>query len=140
MNDDFEKRLQQLAPRAIPSAWRSEILAAGSVAQASGSAGGFVARIKAYLAALSSPQRAAWGSLAATWLIIAFMNLIPQENTAVINPTSSLPSSQQLQAVRREKMILLAELAGANRAREMDRPKPLPSKPHSQRHDDTSIV
>lgn len=144
MNDDFEQRLQQIAPRNVPSAWREKILTAAHQAQSvprrsPASPHNWLATLIAQLATHLRPQRAAWASLGATWLLIALMNLSAR-NAPELSPVTSAPSTESLMALQRAKLQLLAELNGHPVPREADRPKPNPMRPHSQRQETIGTV
>jgi hypothetical protein len=136
--DDFEKRLQQIAPREIPPVWRDDILAAAQAAKVShrptpAARPHFFAALAERFAALTRMQRAAWAGLATIWLLIAGLNLSARDHATSAIAHATLPSAERLQALRREKLQLLAELADQRPPATADRPKVAPPRPHSRR-------
>ena len=136
--DDFEKRLQQAAPRIIPSAWRKEILTAAELTSPSrhpspASRHNWCLTILQRLSTLPLPRRAAWASLGATWILIVLMHLSTRATSSPNTQIVSLPSTESLQVMRREKLQLLAELNGQPIQRAKEQPKPHAIQPHSQR-------
>ena len=140
MNDDFEKRLQRVAPREIPSAWREEILTTAQQAQAirppaPGARPGFLATLIHQLSTLIRPQRAAWSSLAAVWLVILALNIATRDSDSAATQTASLPTPETLQALKTQKS-LLAELIDRPAVHVADRSKTIPPGPRSQCRED----
>lgn len=142
--DAFEKRLQQLAPRDIPSEWRSEILAAAEAARpqtAQVSTANLFATMLSQLASALRGHRLAWGGLAAAWLIIGVLNLSGGRNSGTSAlATSQLPTSATMQALRREKLTLLAELTGIPAPITPAEPRHSTSGPRSQWRPDVFAV
>jgi hypothetical protein len=143
--DDFEQRLQRVPQSKLPSAWRKEILTAANQAASVCHAPrptphGFLASLIQSLATLARPQRLAWSSLAAIWMIITAMNLSSRDHSQVSTAQHPLPSPDTMQALRQQKLYFLAELAGQPAPRETIRPKTVPVGPRSQRRDETFAV
>jgi hypothetical protein len=74
----FEKRLAKTPLRQPPGSWRSEILTRAERTRAQSLVAIFLAGIenpKSKIQNLLWPHPAAWGALAACWLVIAALNL-----------------------------------------------------------------
>lgn len=143
MNDNFEKRLQQTAPREIPSTWRNDILRQATSAAKernsdTESSVSIFEMAKARLTALFCPAPRAWAGLAIVWAVILVMNLSATVEPTTTAMTSPLPAEQARQAVK-EKQLLLAELAGRTEAREAEQPRATSPGPRSQRREETSV-
>jgi hypothetical protein len=141
---DFEKRLQRVAPRDVPPAWRKEILAAARAAEASPHASrithhGFLSTLIAQLSTSLRPQRAAWAGLAAVWLVILAMNLSAPDRTATAALAQSRPSTETLQVLQQQKQ-LLAELVERAAPPAADRHRIVPPGPRSQRPNEVTAV
>jgi hypothetical protein len=141
MNDDFEKRLQRVAPREIPSGWREEILSAARHAET----GAHAARatdhgLFVWLASwFNRPQRLAWSGLGAAWVLILLLNNLASAPGTPLAQTRSLPSPQAWQALKQQKQ-LLAELDEHATAPVAERPRTGTPGPHSQRPTTTTTV
>lgn len=141
MNDDFEKRLQQVAPREIPSAWRKEILTAAQEAKASPFTSrspqpGFLLNLVRQLSTRALPQRIAWAAIASVWLLILSLNFAARDHSAPPSTTAALPTRETLQALKQQRR-LLAELVERATPRAADRPPATPVSPRSQRRETT---
>lgn len=146
MNDDFEKRLQQLPPREIPSAWREEILAAARSASASCHAPrtthhGLLSTLISQLSTLLRPQRAAWASLATVWVVILALNLATRDDSPGVQASraAAVVSPETLQVLQQQR-LLLAELVGRPEIHPMTRPKSPPPGPRSQRREESATA
>lgn len=151
MNDElnsgdagFEKRLQQVAPREIPPAWRKEILAAAQSASASSHAPStthhcWLATLIAQLSTSFRPQRLAWSGLGAAWVAILLLNHLGAAPATTLAQTRALPSPQAWQALKQQKQ-LLAELDERATAPAAERPRPGKPGPRSQRPVTTTNV
>ncbi len=146
MNDDFEKRLQRVAPREIPSAWREEILTTAQQAEsashpASAARPGFLSTLIYQLSTSLRPHRAAWGSLAAVWLAILVLNLAARDNSATAQTQNFTPPSPQALAAWRQQRRELAGLTDPTPARPIvTTPKQSLPQPRSNRRDEWSAV
>jgi hypothetical protein len=141
MNDDFEKRLQQVAPRKIPSAWREEILTAAQQAKASRHHSptthpGLCAFLIQQLSILTRPQRAAWAGLGAAWIVIFLLNNAANDDSAPRISQRTVPTSPEMQEVLQQQRQLLAELTDRPERREPQRPKSIAPGPRSERRED----
>jgi hypothetical protein len=144
-SDDFEQRLQRVPQNEPPSAWREGILVAAKKSAAPVHAPrstphGFLTSLIQSLTTLARPQRLAWSSLAAIWMIITAMNLSSRDHSQVSTAQHPLPSPDTMQALRQQKLYFLAELAGQPAPRETIRPKTVPVGPRSQRRDENYAV
>ncbi len=142
--DDFEKRLQQTAPREIPAAWREEILNVARRAETSrhpspGSRPGLLATLIQQLAATFRPHRAAWTGLAAAWLVILAMNLTAQDSSTFTATSSSIPSAETMQALKQQR-LLFAELVEHSAPRLTPTIPVAPPGPRSQRREEITTV
>jgi hypothetical protein len=144
--DDFEQRLQRVAPREIPPAWREEILTVARQAEVShrpapATCHSLLARFIQQLSTLTRPQRAAWGSLAAVWLVITGLNLTARDDSATAQTQNFTPPSPQAIAAWRQQRRELAGLTDPTPARPiMTAPKQSLPQPRSNRRDETSAV
>ena len=134
--DDFEQRLQRQTLRQIPAEWRGEILAAAREGQAIRHSS-FVIR-RSWLSTLNSqlstifwPHPKAWAGLAAVWILIFAVDFSIRDTTPVMAEKTAPPSPEVIAELKQQQRML-AELIGANQAREADLPKFLP-QPRSER-------
>jgi hypothetical protein len=139
--DDFEKRLQQVAPREIPSAWRKEVLTAAQTAQsarhpANAARPSFLSTLIQQLSTWSRPQRAAWAGLATVWVAIMALNFSARDNSTVATRQISPPSPEAIAAWRQQRREL-ASLTEPNQSREIEAPKPRLPQPRSNRRTET---
>jgi hypothetical protein len=118
MNSDFEKRLQNLRVREIPSYWRARILAGAPPEQA-------------WWQEWLWPYPRAWAGLAAAWVVILGMNLAAEKGPSQ-PPTKRMAfSRQELQELRKQEQIL-TELISPQETAESGSLKPSPA-PRSER-------
>ena len=97
--DDFEKQLQQPAPRTIPATWRSEIL---DSARLSSSPRHLVpAPRPAWWREWLWPHPQAWGAVTAAWIVI----LVIYSDT----PGTSGVDREKQPAIQSQTMIAFAE-------------------------------
>jgi hypothetical protein len=143
MNDNFEKRLQQVTPRDLPSGWRQEILTAAKQAEASRQSS-IVTRPNALiafmdqLAALFRPQRAAWATVATVWIVIMLLNVSGGSDST---STMAAPISvAQTRMALKQKQFLMAELAGRTEIREAVQPRAVSPGPRSQRREEATAA
>ena len=139
--DDFEKRLQQVAPREIPSAWREEILTAARQAETSCHPSpvirpSFLSTLIQQLSSLSRPHRAAWAGLATVWVAIMALNFSARDNSTVATKQVAPPSPEAIAAWRQQRREL-ASFTEPNQAREIEAPKPRLPQPRSNRRTET---
>src|SRR3954471_2052344 len=117
--DPFEQELQQQRFRRVPSAWREEILKVAreaatqkapptSAARDSTAANGW----KRLLADLLWPHPAAWGGLAATWLVILVLNFASRDQAEQKVAYEAPPASPELRELLREQQQMFADLIG----------------------------
>lgn len=141
--DDFEERLQCQAPREIPASWREGILSAArnSTPSANPPHRGLLATVRHFLSILRPPQRAAWGSLVAIWIVILVLNISAQDDSPRSQSSRSYTSvsPDTLQALK-EQQLMLAELVGRPEPRKVEYRKPATSGPRSQRREDSVNV
>ena len=144
--DDFEERLQRQSQREIPAGWREGILSAARNSTSSANPPhpehhGLPATICHFLSTVRRPQRAAWGSLAAIWIVILALNISAREDSPRSKASRAFASlsPDTLQALK-EQQLLLAELVGRPQPREVDRRKPAAPGPRSQRREDSVNV
>ncbi|HEX5219430.1 MAG TPA: hypothetical protein VFZ59_07665 [Verrucomicrobiae bacterium] len=138
MNDDFEKRLQQVTPRQVPSGWRQEILAAAKQAETPRETSvlarpNWLAALMDQLAVLLRPQRAAWAALATLWIVIMLLNR-SGDSDATTAMTASIPAAQARMALQ-QKQFLMVELAGHTDLRAAAQPQAVSPGPRSQRRE-----
>ncbi len=144
--DDFEKRLQRVAPREVPTAWREKILTTATQQTQSSRHSlppvrpSFLAIITQQLEKLSRPHRAAWGSLVTIWIIIATLNFSARDHSTANGAHNTPPPSPEAIAAWRQQRRELAALAESTPQREFAPPRqPLP-QPRSSRHPETVAV
>lgn len=141
--DPFEKRLGSQPGRLVPPEWRDEILcaarasapAAAPVARPEARAGGlsWSARFNARVSALLWPHPAAWGGLAAAWVLVIGLQLADREPVTQVRAQTVVPVSGEIRKLLREQEQLFAELAGPPERPVIDRPKPAVPSPQSRR-------
>ena len=143
MNNEFEKRLQRVAPRDIPSEWRQEILTAAKEAETSRQSSvvahpnlrtAFIDQ----LAALLRPQRVAWAGLATAWVVIMLLNLSGGSDSTTAM-AASIPAAQARMALK-QKQFLMVELAGRTETQEAAQPHAVSPGPRSQRREEASAA
>ena len=140
MNDDLEQRLQRVAPRPIPSAWREEILTAAQETATSTQntprpQPEFFQMVRSLLA---RPQRVAWAGLIAAWIVIGTLHFATREapNIIATNRPASTVTPETLQALKQQR-LLFAELVGRTFPNNFERPKITNPGPRSQRREPT---
>lgn len=139
---DFEKRLQREIPRQVPPAWREEILTVARQAEVSrrpapATRHSLLARFIQQFSALTRPQRAAWGSLAAVWLVIMGLNLAARDSSTTAQIQTFTPPSPQALAAWRQQRRELAGLTDPASVRPIvTPPKQAFPQPRSNRRDE----
>jgi hypothetical protein len=139
MNDEteqFEQRLKRRPLRPVPAEWRGGILTAASEAQpvkysqpvADRS---FLSILYRRLATVLWPHPAAWGALAAVWIVIFAVNFSIRDREPAL-AEKAVPQSPEVVAQLRQQQRLLAELLGPNDSPDADRPKTFVPKPRSE--------
>lgn len=136
--DDFEQRLKRQPLRQIPAAWRAEILditREGQVSRRSSpvTRQSWLSTINSQLSTLLWPHPKAWAGLAAVWVFIVVLNFSMRDQTPAVAKKSAPPSLEVIAELKQQQRML-AELIGANQAREADLPRSLPL-PRSERSD-----
>jgi hypothetical protein len=147
--DDFEKRLQRQPLRQVPAEWREEILSAARQASLSHHASrvthhappsrSLLSTINSQLSTLLWPHPAAWAGLAAVWLVILGINLTTRDAAQAVAKNAS-PVSPQVFMAFQEQERLLSELIGPRETPVAERPKPVPSRPRSERRKEMFMV
>jgi uncharacterized protein YjiS (DUF1127 family) len=143
--DDFEKRLQQVAPREVPSAWREEVLTAAEVAQSvrhpsTAARSGFLSTLIHQLATLIRLRRAAWAGLGGVWMVILVFNLSERDHSALAQAHNPSPPSPEALAAWHAQRRELAALADPHPPREIESPKNRLPQPRSNRRAETIAV
>jgi hypothetical protein len=131
-SDDFEKRLQRVPLREIPSGWRENILR-GAIASHQSSPvtrHSLLSTINSHLSTLLWPNPKAWVGLAAVWVLIFTIQFEARSHA----PMASAANASRAATVitLKEEQTILAELMGSNEPREADKPRRLPAQPHSE--------
>jgi hypothetical protein len=134
--DDFETRLSRQPLRRIPAEWRNEILREGRNAAVAeiGDADTASLPILNWRMALANffwPHPKAWAGLAAVWILIFAVDFSVRDKSPVVAEKAA-PPSQEVIAELNKQQQMLAELIGANQAREAVMPRFLP-QPRSER-------
>jgi hypothetical protein len=134
--EDFEQRLQRQPLRQVPAEWRAEILSAAREGQTIRHSS-FVIR-RSWLSTLNSqlstifwPHPKAWAGLAAVWILIFAVDFSVRDKSPVVAEKAAPPSPEVIVELKQQQRML-AELIGANQAREADLPRFLP-QPRSER-------
>ena len=128
--DDFEQRLQHLAPREIPAGWRAEILATARTA--AGSRRSHPAtRPSTWWRELFWPSPWAWAGAASVWVLIFALDFAASSGTDIASRPGyrPIPDSviQMAMAERQRLMTSLMDTAPVDPAippREAIRPRP----------------
>ncbi|MSU62030.1 MAG: hypothetical protein EXS31_06490 [Pedosphaera sp.] len=125
--DPFEKRLSEIPMRAVPAGWRNEILhdpaaqTRGQTARPTSEAS-----LLALLRQCLWPHPAAWGTLAAVWVVIVALNISSGVTSiSLARRSSPVPPSPELLALLREQQALLRSLL----AEPTSPPPPVERKP-----------
>jgi hypothetical protein len=134
--DDFEQKLQQQPLRQVPAEWRAEILAAAREEQAIRHSSSAIRRswlstLNSQLSTILWPHPKAWAGLAAVWVCIFVLNFSIRDKAPAVVEKSAPPSPEVIVELRRQQRML-AELIGANQAREAEPARFLPL-PRSKR-------
>ena len=130
--DDFEQRLQRQVLRQIPSEWRGEILDAAISRHSSRvTRHSFLSTLNHQLSTILWPHPKAWAGLAAVWILIFCMDFSMRDTTPLVAEKAAPPSPEVIVELRQQQRML-AELIGANQAREAELPGFLPL-PRSER-------
>jgi hypothetical protein len=134
--DDFEQKLQRQPLRQVPTEWRAEILAAAREEQAIRHASSVIRRswlsnLNSQLSTILWPHPKAWAGLAAVWICIFILNFSIRDKAPVVAEKSAAPSPEVIVELKRQQRML-AELIGANQAREAEPARFLPL-PRSER-------
>jgi hypothetical protein len=139
-SDDFEKRLQRVPLRQIPSEWRDTILkgATTSRPRSPASRRSLLSTINSGLSTLLWPNPKAWAGLAAVWVLIFVLNREAKEGSPMMAAVST--SSSETVAALKDQQKILVELIGSNEPQEIDKPRHFPPWPHSERRTKTSMV
>jgi hypothetical protein len=135
--NDFEHRLQRQSLRQVPREWRAEILAAARDVQTARHPSpvtrhSLLSTINHQLSTLLWPHPKAWAGLAAVWILIFSMDFSTRDTTPVMAEKSAPPSPEVIVELKQQQRML-AELIGANQARDAEPPKLFLPLPRSQR-------
>jgi hypothetical protein len=135
--DDFEKSLSRQPLKAVPAAWREEILAAAAAVGHSQPSPrtprrSFSGTLSQQLAQLLWPHPKAWAGLAAVWVLILTLNLTLEERPPATTRLAIRPSPEVMVELRQQRK-LYAELMGMAEAPDADRPRLQFPKPRSER-------
>ena len=134
--DDFESRLSHQPLRQIPGEWRGEILSAARERQTVrhspvGIRRSWLSTLNFQLSTILWPHPKAWAGLAAVWILIFAVDFSMRETTPVMAEKATPPSPEVIVELKQQQRML-AELIGANQAREAETPRFLPL-PRSER-------
>jgi hypothetical protein len=122
-SDDFEKKLERQPMRAVPTAWRAQILREARLAATSKPVPWL-----AWWRELLWPRPLAWASLTAAWVIIAILHAAtPAAPMLVAQQTPSSREAMQRFAEQRREIAALLDLSAETIAPQ----KSQPSGPHS---------
>ena len=134
--EQFERRLSRQPLRQIPAGWRGEILREGRRAAVpeigdAGTASLPMLNWRMALANMFWPHPKAWAGLAAVWILIFAMDFSVRDKSPVVAEKAAPPSPEVIVELKQQQRML-AELIGANHAREAELPRFLP-QPRSER-------
>jgi|SwirhisoilCB3_FD_contig_91_304038_length_2691_multi_3_in_0_out_0_3 hypothetical protein len=140
-SDDFEKRLQSQPLRQIPNGWREQILTSATSSRPStlDPRPSLLSTIHHQLSTLLWPNPKAWIGLAAVWVLI-FAIRFESHTHAPVLATVSTPSGREIAITLKDEQKILVELMENNQPHEADRPRQLPSQPHSELREPFSIA
>jgi len=124
--DDFEKRLQRLPIRRIPSEWREQILQSAKQSTLD-TRPPFLQQLSTVL--WLKPK--AWAGLAAVWVVIFALQSTSQKHAGIVATVSPRQSSSLLMSLKEEQQTLV-ELMGNNQPDDMDQPRRAVPKPRSE--------
>ena len=138
--EQFEQRVSGQPLRAVPSAWRGEILATARAARAESVATvaepvgrePWRALLRRQLVALLWPHPKAWAGLAAVWVGIIALNISTHEAAPRMAEKSVTPSPEMVVELKKQQRMF-AELVGSYDTMEADRPRVFAPRPRSER-------
>jgi hypothetical protein len=141
-NEQFEQRLRRQQMPRLPSAWREEILAiardadhASRITHRELDIARLLLSLSRQLSTRLSPHPGAWGALAAVWIALAVANVASREPDAgAAQFAAPLP---QVRELLKQQGRLLTELVGEL---EVERPGPVPRRPHSRAREEFRIA
>ena len=139
--DEFEKRLQRVPLREIPSEWRGQILK-GAVESRQVSfvtRPSFLSTLNHRLSTLLWPHPKAWASLAALWMGIAVVQFAASDRAVYVTKKTESPSPEAI-VLLQQQTRLMAELVGRASTVDLDRPKSIAPQPRSERRTETSFA
>jgi hypothetical protein len=140
--DPFQHRLERQPQRAIPAAWREEILNAAHDAasshQAVTTSAPLFSCLKPWLSALLWPHPKAWAGLGLIWLLVFSLNLATQDSSGSAVVRQAAPISPQMRELLLQQEQLVAELAGFSAESKTSPARPVTSQPRSQRREETA--
>ena len=134
--EQFERRLSRQPLKRIPGEWRAEILREGRRAAVPNIGDADTASLptlnwRIALANVFWPHPKAWAGLAAVWILILAVDF-SMRDTMPVRAEKAAPPSPEVVAELMQQQRMLAELIGANQAREAEMPRFLP-QPRSER-------
>lgn len=131
--NEFEQRLNRQPPKAIPPAWRAEILAAARTAQAACQPFRPSSSILHFLSSLLWPHPKAWAGLAAVWVVIVGLQLASRDESGSRVAAKAAPPSPEMVAELKKQQRMFAELVGPREEPVADRSKTYAPRPRTQR-------
>jgi len=136
--DDFEKRLQRVPLRKIPSEWRTQILNSAAPSRHPAPVTSLPSTLNSQLSALLWPNPKAWAGLAAVWIFIFALHLSIHESAPMMATISS-PSSTTGASLKEQQRILV-ELMDNSEPNGIEKPRPSPAQPHTERRRATCMA
>jgi hypothetical protein len=129
--DPFEERLRKQPLRALPAAWRNQVLSAAEAAQATGADEAHDSPLLVFLSTFLWPSPAAWAGVAAVWLVILVLNLAAGDTWTASTKAAAVSSPRVLLAIREQNRVL-SELIGPEEPAVQKPAKPPVSRPRSE--------
>jgi hypothetical protein len=135
--ENFEARVSGQPLRAVPAAWRGEILAAARAARTEGAAAKVVEEpwlvvMRRQLVALLWPHPKAWAGLAAVWVGIIALHISTHAGSPKVAEKTAAPSPEMVAELKKQQRMF-AELVRGYDTVEADRPRTFTPRPRSER-------
>jgi hypothetical protein len=132
--DEFEKRLQGLPLRKIPTQWREEILQGATATRPSTvkPRGSFISTLRHQLSTSLWLNPKAWAGLAAVWVVVFALQFSSRGHSRMI-ATAPAPQPSTLLMTLKDQQQTLVELMGNSQPEDADQPRRFSPRPRSER-------